>query len=127
MTLKSQENRLLPSVGSRIIEGLTELKEALESKEPLNHRFTVRTVELNLEPEHYSGQSIQEIRNRINVSQAVFAQLLGVSTSTIQSWEQGKREPSKMARRLIEEIQNNPEHWLERVKQATRSKPVSMA
>jgi DNA-binding transcriptional regulator YiaG len=34
------------------------------------------------------------------MSQAVFAQVLNVSTKTVQSWVQGQRKPSQAALRL---------------------------
>ena len=40
--------------------------------------------------------------NVLRVSQAVFARLLNVSAKTVQSWEQGARQPSESARRLLQ-------------------------
>jgi putative transcriptional regulator len=42
------------------------------------------------------------------VSQARFAQLLGVSVRTLQEWEQGRRAPSGAARTLLPIAQRNP-------------------
>jgi DNA-binding XRE family transcriptional regulator len=41
------------------------------------------------------------------MSQAVFAQVLNVSTKTIQSWKQGSRKPSQVALRLIQVFRQN--------------------
>jgi len=100
------------SVGSRIIEGLTEFAEALERGEPLNKRFTVRTVELPPEPAKYTPRQIRATRDRLSASQPVFASLIGVSTTLIQHWEQGFRKPSRMACRLLDEMNHDPKRWL---------------
>jgi len=44
--------------------------------------------------------SVKAIRERLGLSQAEFAQLLGFSTRTIQSVEQGWRRPSSALRRM---------------------------
>jgi putative transcriptional regulator len=109
----------IPAVADRIINGLGELKEVLERKVPLPKRFTVRTVELNLEPGDYPGQAIQSLRQQLRVSQPVFAKLLGVSVHTVRAWEQGKQEPPPIARRLMDEIQESPDRWMEKLSQAS--------
>lgn len=119
---KKGSNVQVPSVGERILSGLGELKEAIDSKEPLNRRFTVRTVELDLEPQMYSSKEISEIRDRLGTSQAIFAKLLGVSVSLVQAWEQGKREPQRPIRRLMDEIASDPDKWIARLKAACESK-----
>lgn len=40
------------------------------------------------------------------MSQSVFARLLMVSTKTVQSWEQGVRNPMHSSLRLIQFIEN---------------------
>mgnify|MGYP001124062743 CR=1 FL=1 len=47
---------------------------------------------------------MRKTREDLGVSQAVFADMLGVSASLVQSWEQGFRKPSRMACRLLDEI-----------------------
>jgi putative transcriptional regulator len=43
------------------------------------------------------------------LSQAQFAQLLGVSVRTLQDWEQGRREPSGAAKTLIRIATRRPD------------------
>ena len=50
-----------------------------------------------------------EARNRVGLSQAAFATLLGVSVRTLQDWEQGRREPSGAAKTLLRIAAKNPE------------------
>jgi len=109
---ESKSTKATPPVGARIIAGLAEFEQALKGKEPIAKRFTVRTVELNLEPREYPGDAIRETRDLLRVSQAVFAELLGVSVYAVRAWEQGQRNPPKIARRLMDEIQANPSAWI---------------
>ena len=51
----------------------------------------------------------------MGVSQPIFSQFLGVDVKTVRSWEQGRRVPSAMARRFLEEIEASPEHWRSRL------------
>lgn len=48
-----------------------------------------------------SARQIRQLRNRVRVSQGVFAALLSVNASTVQKWEQGKVKPQKVALRLL--------------------------
>ncbi|MDZ4144131.1 MAG: helix-turn-helix domain-containing protein [Burkholderiales bacterium] len=47
-------------------------------------------------------------RLKSGLSQAEFANLLGVSVRTLQDWEQGRREPSGAARTLITIAEQKP-------------------
>jgi len=51
-----------------------------------------------------SARDIKKIREKINVSQGVFAALLNVTSSTIHKWEQGTSRPQTAALRLLEII-----------------------
>ncbi|MEX2214132.1 MAG: helix-turn-helix domain-containing protein [Phycisphaeraceae bacterium] len=101
------------SVGDRIVSGLTELKSALVAKENIARKFTIRTVELDLEPLPFVPERVMKIRETMHMSQAVFAQIIGVSVHAVRAWEQGKREPNKMARRLLDEMEKDPSRWIE--------------
>ena len=57
--------------------------------------------------------SVSSVRERTGLSQARFAQLLGVSVRTLQEWEQGRRAPSGAARTLLLIAQKNPRALLE--------------
>src|SRR5882672_10503313 len=57
--------------------------------------------------------AITEARTRTGLSQARFAQLLGVSTRTLQEWEQGRRSPSGAARTLLLIAARNPKALLD--------------
>ena len=52
-------------------------------------------------------------RQKVGLSQAEFAALLGVSKRTLQGWEQGRREPSGAAKSLIEVAMKRPDILVE--------------
>lgn len=111
------------SVAERAIAGLSAFLDAVNDETVLNERFTIRNVELDLQPQEYGPESVVFVRQKLGVSQAVLARILGTSLATVQAWEQGKREPSKMASRFLDEIAHNPEHWRERLREAAIEVP----
>lgn len=54
-----------------------------------------------------------QARARVGLSQSEFAGLLGVSTRTLQEWEQGRRVPTGAARTLLRVACAHPEVLLE--------------
>ncbi len=82
------------NIGLEILEGIREIKRGEHG------RVT------NLPP-------VSSVRERTGLSQARFAQLLGVSVRTLQEWEQGRRAPSGAARTLLLIAQRNPRALLE--------------
>jgi putative transcriptional regulator len=53
--------------------------------------------------------SIKAVRRKLHLSQSEFALMIGVSTSTLQNWEQGRREPDGPAKALLKVASQNPE------------------
>src|ERR1700682_6201753 len=49
------------------------------------------------------------IRRRLAKSQSEFARMIGVSVSTLQNWEQGRRQPAGPARALLRIAAESPE------------------
>ena len=82
------------NIGSEILDGIREIKRGEHG------RVT------NL-------PSVSSVRERTGLSQARFAELLGVSVRTLQEWEQGRRAPSGAARTLLLIAQKNPRALLE--------------
>ena len=60
--------------------------------------------------------AVVSARNASGLSQAQFAELLGISVRTLQKWEQGEREPSGAARSLIRIAQRHPEVLVDAMK-----------
>jgi DNA-binding transcriptional regulator YiaG len=52
------------------------------------------------------------------MSQAGFAQLMGVSRILVQGWERGVRTPSPLASRLLDTINRDPAGWLTSLRRA---------
>ena len=88
-------------VGMEILEGLREVKAFKAGKVDL------RTRELT-EP-----SPPQAIRQQLDLSQAAFAGLMGVSLRTVQDWEQGRRTPSGPARSLLRIAEQHPDVFME--------------
>lgn len=103
-----------PSAEERIVQGLESFADALEKGDDITTRFTCRKIVLNLEPTQYTPELVKEARLKLGMSQALFAQFLGVSASAVQAWEQGGKTPKDIACRFMDEIRNNPAYWRER-------------
>jgi DNA-binding transcriptional regulator YiaG len=54
-----------------------------------------------------SGLSIRDMRNRLSMTQEEFAHALGITVSTVNRWENGHSEPSKLARATITRLAGN--------------------
>lgn len=54
-----------------------------------------------------------EARRKLGLTQAGFAQVLDVSPRTLQQWEQGRRQPSGAARKLVEIALKAPHAFIE--------------
>ena len=52
-----------------------------------------------------SAKQIRAIRNRTQMSQAVFAAVLNTSVSTVQKWEIGEKRPSGPSLKLLNVIE----------------------
>jgi putative transcriptional regulator len=51
---------------------------------------------------------VRAVRQLTGLSQAKFAELLGIELSTLRNWEQRRRQPTGPARALLRAIQNDP-------------------
>lgn len=83
-------------------------------------RLTVRTIEV-AEPSMYDAVQVKRVRAALNVSQAVFARLIGVSDVLVRSWERGAREPAPIARRLLDQIRAHPGQFAQFVQSSSQS------
>jgi putative transcriptional regulator len=68
------------------------------------HRGEIRPSRVT----EYAAEDIKGIRNRLKKSQSEFAAMIGVSTRTLQNWEQGHRTPVGPARALLRVAARNP-------------------
>jgi len=86
------------------------LKQGLE--EGIDHargELSLRTITVPEAPPEIDGKTVAALRAQAEMSQAVFARMLNVSTKTVQSWEQGVRTPSDASRRLIQVFSQHPD------------------
>jgi DNA-binding transcriptional regulator YiaG len=105
--------------GELLIEGLQEAlavrrgkaKPARNVRRPMTAREAVVQP-----PRQYQGPETQQIRERLGLSQNVFARVLNASAETVKAWEQGKRQPDGMALTLLEIAETHPEALMSRVR-----------
>ena len=88
-------------IGQEILEGIREIKRHKAGAADL------KTTNVD------SPVIAQAIRRKLNLSQAEFALLMGVSVRTLQDWEQGRRSPSGPARALLTIAHRNPKAFLD--------------
>jgi putative transcriptional regulator len=90
----------------QLLQSLRDHADHLEGKKKL----TLRVSSLILPPpvKAIKPTEIAAIRQKLNVSQPVFAGLLNVPLTTARSWEQGRRKPSGAALRLLDLARQSP-------------------
>ncbi len=76
-----------------------------------------KTVTFMIEPvKKYSNIDIKKIRNKAGMTQAVFANYMGVSPKTVEAWELGRTHPTGPAYRLIDILAENKQDSLSFIK-----------
>ena len=107
---KTSKSKL--SVGSEIIQGL---KEAVAFERGNRRGTVVRKITLTarsasaIPAPQYGAKQVKTIRTKLGFSQAVFGAALNVSPETVRAWEQGKKQPSGPAERLLEIAEKHPQ------------------
>lgn len=83
------------------------LQEAIEYEK--GNLITKRSF-LSISPlKNYSSSEIKKIRNSTELSQKMFAKIMGVSNKTVEAWESGRNHPDGAATRLLSLIEVNPD------------------
>jgi len=72
----------------------------------------------------FETPNVAKIRKNMDLSQAEFATVLGISARTVQEWEQGRRTPRGPARSLLLVAKHDPEAVLNGVRAGTVRKNV---
>ena len=98
------------NLGDLLVQSLTELRDGLRGRPG---KLTVKTVEIP-DPPHFDARAVHRLRDRLELSQALFAKLLGVSRKLVEAWEAGTRIPSPMAARLLDAIARHPPVYVRR-------------
>ncbi|WP_296894675.1 helix-turn-helix domain-containing protein [Thiobacillus sp.] len=81
-------------------------KDLLDSVRQMKAGKRARKTQVALSP-------IAEARSRLGMSQSELASLMGVSTRTLQDWEQGRRKPTGAAQTLLRVAIAHPEALLD--------------
>ncbi len=81
-------------------------KDLLKSVRQMKTGKAARKTQVALSP-------IAEARSRLGMSQSELARLMGVSTRTLQDWEQGRRKPTGAAQTLLRVAIVHPEVLLD--------------
>ena len=88
-----------------------ELKQGFEEMGlHLEGKITLRTETLEKpSPITITPEEVKAIRQRLNLSQAVFARKLRTNVRTFQAWEQGQTKPSQQAALLLRMVERSPQ------------------
>jgi putative transcriptional regulator len=87
-----------------LILGVEAMRQQREGK------ITLRSHDVSQRPPlTVDARVIRQTRERLNVSRAVFARGLRVSTRTLESWEQGRARPNAQAAALILMVRRYPD------------------
>jgi putative transcriptional regulator len=89
MATKKKKSAKVRNIGQEILDGLRDIKAGRIG----------RVINV---------PDVGKVREKTGLSQARFAELLGVSVRTLQEWEQGRRAPSGAARTLLLIADRNP-------------------
>ena len=94
----------MSEVSEGILRGLQQALEHSQGKRELKSRLVSITPPIQFKP-----NEIKSIRSNLNMSQSFFADVLGVSKKTVESWEYGKGKPNGAACRLLTIAKDDPE------------------
>lgn len=86
----------------QLVKGVREMKRHMAGKTVRG----VRATEMD-EPD------VRAIREAARISQAQFAELIGVNLRTLQNWEQRRTKPTGPARALLKIVASNPKSAIE--------------
>lgn len=80
------------NIGLEVLEGIREIKSGKAA----------RRTSIDIPAE------IKAIREKTKLSQAAFAEMLGISKRTVQEWEQGRCKPTGAALTLLMLVRSHP-------------------
>ena len=89
---------------SALLEGLHDALDFERGKKKL----VARVRKLPKPAPEFTQRSIKKLRKDFNLTQEDFARVLNVEVSTIRSWEQGTRKPTKASNRLLQIFKLSP-------------------
>ncbi|MDC7236040.1 MAG: type II toxin-antitoxin system MqsA family antitoxin [Spirochaetales bacterium] len=97
--MKEKENNYFDSI-------MSGLNESFEFSKGNLKNVKRRKVSIAPIPE-YNSKKIKSIRQSLNLSQMIFAEVIGVSVKTIEAWESGRNKPQGPASRFLMLLEQN--------------------
>lgn len=92
------------AVFDELIDGVGAMRAHREGK------LTLRTHRLDVRPlPRVTAALVRDTRERLNMSQRVFARRLRVNPRTLERWEQGRSKPNDQAAALILLVRRFPD------------------
>lgn len=86
------------------------LQEAVDYK---HGKLKARSSIITVKPlDDFSASDIKQIRTKLEVSQTLFAAMLGVSAKTVEAWERGRNTPEEPAKRLLSLAKNDSKFFI---------------
>ncbi len=96
-------------MGSEVFEALLEVSRAVRREHQRRlARLIGATGRVRAPRAAEHAVDVRAVRALTGLSQAKFAELLGIELATLRNWEQGRRSPTGPARALLRAIRNNP-------------------
>ena len=88
-----------------------EIKDALYPKRGLvDKRYNIVSI---TPPCKWKSGDIKKLRKQLQLSQSLFAEVLGVSLASVVSWENERSTPSPLACRMFDILSHYPDILLE--------------
>lgn len=91
-------------VTKNILDGLNEALDIAKEKKTAKRIREIVIPDLPV----YKGEDIKRIRQRIEVTQKIFAEVFGVSVKTVEAWEGNRNIPEGPAQRIFYALDKNP-------------------
>lgn len=91
----------------KVYDGIMQgLEEAIAYNEG---KIKARTNTITITPvPDFEAKEIKNIRNELGMTQVLFAGFMGVSTKTVEAWEDGRNMPDGPARRILSMLKADP-------------------
>lgn len=90
-----------------LFEELTEGFDALAKER--QGKITLKTHKVAQAPLEVDADELVALREKLKMSQAVFASLFHINKRTYQNWEQGRGKPNEQAALLFRLVERKPE------------------
>lgn len=92
----------------KLVDEVTEGFEALARQRQGKRTLRTHAVEVKPAPQ-LRAQELVQLRERLNLSRAVFARYLRTNPRTLENWEQGRARPNAQAALLIRLVECYPD------------------